>query len=70
MVLKIDYDTVKLQSHLKYVIKTTHKKFPFSSPSLSKIMFAYLSTRKRARHRKYQQKLAICSNLQISNNCV
>jgi len=27
MVSKIDYDSVKLQSHLKYVIKSTSQKF-------------------------------------------
>jgi len=32
MVLKIDYDTVKLQSHLKYVTKT----FQYQVPSVAK----------------------------------
>jgi len=32
MVLKIDYDTVKLQSYRKYVIKMTSQKFSIFKP--------------------------------------
>jgi len=56
MVLKIDYDTVKLQKVIwrhfydvmKYVTEKRHqidvKKFPFSSPYLSKTLVALLTT--------------------------
>jgi len=53
MVLKIDYDTVKVQSHIlrhkDHVAKNKsskwcHKIFPFSSPSLIKILVALLAT--------------------------
>jgi len=56
MVLKIDYDTIKLQKvtyvvifmtsyrlhHQNYVIKMTSQNFPFLNPSLSKILVAFL----------------------------
>jgi len=40
MVLKIDYDTVKLQSRLKYVIKMTLQNFSIFIPSRNKILVA------------------------------
>jgi len=57
MVLKIDYDKVKLQKvtydvflwhHKDYASENTsskwrHQSFPFSSPSLSKILVAFLT---------------------------
>jgi len=58
MVLKIEYNTIKLQKvtydvifmtsqrlrHRKYVIKMTLQNFSFSSPSLSKILVRLLVT--------------------------
>jgi len=58
MILKIEYDTVKLQKvtydvifmtskrlhHQKYVIKWRHKFFPFSRPFLSNVLVALLAS--------------------------